>query len=131
MRIKHTLMLAIADDSDMKDPLFGQIDETLALVVIDGYTGQASGKFKVEVDDSKVLSMGDITAVKGVYLELDQDCSIKINDGAAIAVKRGNTATGSLAKFFLEAVITKIEVVVALGGVETHGTYCVWGDPSS
>jgi len=129
MRIKHTLLLSIADDADMKDPLFGPIDDTLATVQIDGYTNQISGKFKVLATITKTLSFGDIAAVKGIYLEADQDCSIKINEGAAIALKRGNSATGSLAKFFIEAALTKIEVIA--GSADTHGTYCAWGDPST
>lgn len=129
MRIKHILMLSVADDSDMKDALFGPIDETLATTQIDGYTNQVSGKFKVLSTITKSLSFGDIAAVKGIYLEVDQDCGLKINDAAAISLKRGNSATGSLAKFFIEATLTKIEIVA--GSADVHGTYCAWGDPST
>jgi hypothetical protein len=129
MRIKHSLQLAIAEDADMKDPLFGPTDETLIQVIIDGYTSAASGKVKVLATITKALPLGDVQLVRGIYLEVDQDCSIKINDGAAIALKRGNSTTGALAKFFLEAALTKVEVVA--GSIDVHGTYCVWGDPSA
>jgi hypothetical protein len=134
MRIKHYLDLQIGNDSDMKDMLFGPTDETLQEVIIDGYTKMAAGVFSVPLETTKELSLGDVAAVKGFYLEVDQDCSVKINSGTAIPVKRGNTTSGSLAKIFMEVALTKLEVVVASagsGGVATNGNYCVWGDPSA
>ena len=129
MRIKHSILLAVADDADMKDQLFGPIDEILGQTVIDGYTNQVSGKIKVLPTITKAIPLGDIAAVRGIYLEVNQDCQIKINGGSAIDIKRGNSTTGALAKFFLEASLTQIQIVA--GATEVWGTFCVWGDPSA
>ena len=124
MRIRHSINLEIADDTDMKDPLFGPFDEVLDLVQIDGYDSQASGKIVVAMEDTKEVPFGDVGTVQGVYLEVNGDCSIAINEGDPIDIICG-AGTG-VAKFFMEATITKLELTAG-DEAALLGTYCVWG----
>jgi hypothetical protein len=129
MRIKHTIQLAVADDAAMKDPLFGEVDATLAVVQIDGYTGVVSGKIKIDAGEDVDLPFGGVASVCGIYLELDQDCIVTINEGHTITIKRGNTTSGSVAKLFLEATLTAINIE-APAEADAQVTYCAWGDPA-
>lgn len=127
MRIKHTILLQIANDADLKEPLFGPIDETLALTQIDGYTKQASGVIKVLATETESVPFGDVAAVKGIYLKVNQSCGLKINGAAAITLAVANT--NGYAKFFLEAALSSIQLVA--GSSDVQGIFCVWGDPSA
>lgn len=131
MRIKHKVNLKVAEDTDMKDLLFG-FDDTLAEVVIDTYDRVVSGKLVVEPSDddppaAEEIPLGDIGAVKGIFLKVDQACSITINEGdTPIVMARAGTGSTDYAKLFLEADIEKVEI---LSPAEETTTvfYCIWG----
>ena len=127
MRIKHDITLLVTEDTDLKDPLYGPVDETLATTQTDAYTNMASGKIAVAVDATKTVPFGDVQDVRGLYLEVDTDCQITLNEGDPIIVVLEEGAT--VAKFLLEASLTKVEITVASDGTALTGTYCVWGDP--
>lgn len=129
MRIKHKVNVKIADDADMKDLLFS-FDDTLSEVIIDGYTKQASGKFKILATENENLPLGDVEAVKGVYLKVSRDCILKLNGGTEeIQLRRAGALSTNIAKFFIEADITQINLT-APATEDLVGTYCVWGDPA-
>lgn len=126
MRIKHKVIVKIADDADMKDLLFS-LDEQLSEVVIDAYTKVFSGKVTVALNTNENLSLGDIGAVKGIYLKVNKDCVVKLNTVTpGITLKRSGTLTSCFAKLFLEADITAINVA-APATEDTEVLYCVWG----
>jgi hypothetical protein len=127
MRIKHSIFLEIANDADMKEPLFGPIDETLAATQIDGYTKPASGIVKVLATQTESIPFGDVAAVKGIYLKVNQNCGLKINGEAAITLAMGNA--NGYARFFLEAALTSVQLVA--GSADVQGIFCVWGDPAA
>ena len=129
MRIKHSVLLKIADDADMKDLLFSN-DETLLQAIIDGYQRQASGKFFVTGGQTESIPLGDVSAVRGAYLKVNADCNLKINGGANIQLRKGSSTTGTYAKFFIEAEITSLQIVAA-ALVDVTGVFCVWGDVSA
>lgn len=125
MRIKHTVLLRLARDTEMRRLLFSD-DSQLAEVVIDDYQRHAQGHIAIANAATESLSFGDVTEVKGVYLELDQDATVRLNgslDGIVLAKPPG----GTVAKLFLEATITAVEIENTSGAALT-GLYVVWGD---
>lgn len=127
MRIKHKVRVRIAEDADMKDGL-AMPDDTLSEVVIDNYQKQATNNFSVAASASEDLPLGDITAVKGVFVKVDQEVTIKINGSTTpLQLRKGTNAT--YAKIFLEADITAIEVTA--GASIATGIIVAWGDPTA
>lgn len=126
MRIRHKVILNIGQDAEMKNLLFSR-DETLAEKVLDVYEKQASGVIKILTTIEESLSFGDIDAVKGIYFEVDQDATFKINGGSAIQLRVGNVS--GVAKFFMEGDITSIAITA--GATDLNGVYCAWGDLAS
>jgi len=127
MRIRHKVNVRIGADAALTNLLFAP-DDTNAEVVIDGYVRQTSGTFSIAMNTNEDLALGDITAVKGIYLIVDQDCVVTLNGGAeTIQLRKGATTTGTTAKLFLEADISEINVA-APASLAATGTYCVWGD---
>jgi len=126
MRIKHKIIVKVADDADMKDLLFS-LDEQLSEVVIDSWTKAFSGKVTVALNTNENLSLGDIGVVKGLYLKANKDCVVKLNGAAeGLTLKRAGATTAHFAKLFLEVGITSINVA-APATEDTEVLYCVWG----
>ena len=126
MRIKHKIIVKVADDADMKDLLFS-LDDQLAEVVIDAWTKSFSGKVTVALNTNEDLSLGDIGLVKGLYLKANKDCIVKLNGAVTgISLKRAGTLTTCFAKLFLEAAVTSINVT-APASEDTEVLYCIWG----
>jgi hypothetical protein len=129
IRVKHTVNVRVAEDTDMNNLLFAP-SKDLAEVIIDTYTKVVSGVLSVAAAATETLSLGDVATPKGIYLRVDGDCDVSINGGAAIALKRSSTATGTTAKLFLEATISSV-AITAPAGVDIHGVWCLWGDASA
>jgi hypothetical protein len=128
MRIKHTVLLRMARDTDMRRQLFYD-DSQLAEVIIDDYEHEAQGHVAIAASSTGTLSFGDITEVRGLYLELDQDATVRLNgslDDIVLAIPPG----GSVAKFFIEATITAVEIENT-GTEELSGLYVFWGDEAA
>ena len=128
MRIKHKVRVQIADDANMKNLLFSK-DDDLSEKTVDGYVRQVSGKFTVPMNTNEDLSLGDITAVKGLYIEADQDIQIKLNGSSDAIQLRKAPDTSSTTQFFIEADISQVNVIAPVT-VDANGTYCFWGDVS-
>lgn len=125
MRVRHRVVLTITKDADGKIKRFAP-DDTLSEVVLDGFTKYTSGDFSVETEADELLSLGDITAVRGVYLEASADCTLEINGGDAITLRIGKD--DALAKVFMEADITSLRVGNPSETTVLTGTYALWGD---
>jgi len=125
MRVRHTVQVEIARDTDMKRKLFSD-DAQLSQVVIDTFQRQCNSHLSINPASIETLSFGDVTLVKGMYLETDADCLVRLNGSSdAIPIKKSNGA----AKLFLEADISEVTVENQDTENILTGIYCVWGDP--
>ena len=127
MRISHKAILKIGVDANFKDKLF-ETDETLAESIIDAFDGQKSGTFSIPGAASYTMKLGDLTAVKGMFLKFDADADVDINGLGDISVVRASTATGVKAKLLMEATITSVAVTNPDATVALTGVWCIWGD---
>jgi hypothetical protein len=126
LRVKHKVNVRIWESTSEKDVLFAP-DDTLAEVSIDTWVRQNSGKVSVAVSDNEDLPLGDVTAVKGIYLKLDGEAQVKLNGSAdAIQLRKGGSA--SYAKLFIECDISAVNIINPSADDVLNGTYCVWGD---
>jgi hypothetical protein len=125
VRIRHKVYPKISDDSAGKNLQFAP-DDALAEVIIDVYTKQANSYFSVVAGATETMSLGDVAAVKGVYLEVNGDCDVYVN-GGVVSIPMKLATGGTVAKLFLEATITSISVK-APALVAVTGKICVWGD---
>lgn len=125
MRIKHTVLLRLARDNDMRRLLFSD-DSQLAEVVIDAYQRHAQGHIAIAAAATESLSFGDVDEIKGLYLELNQDAKVRLN-GSLDSIVVAKPPGGSVAKLFVEATITAVEIENDTGSALT-GLYVVWGD---
>lgn len=127
MRVKHNILVQVARDTAMKNHLFFP-DSTLNEVVIDAFQKSTNGDLAVDVSQVQELLFGDITTVRGMYLEIDQDVLLKLNDddvGVRLHVAEGAVN----ARFFLEGVITRARIDNDSGEAAT-GIFLFWGDPT-
>lgn len=125
MRIKHKVTVRIAEDTLMKNLLFGP-DDVLSEITVDDYVRQVSGLIAITAAGSEDLPLGDVTAVKGLYLRTDSDCVLKLNGGIETIQMRVPT-NGTYAKLFIEADITGVNITADAGG-DLSGMFCAWGD---
>lgn len=129
MRVKHTVLMQLARDIEMRR-LFYSDDSQLAQQVIDGYDKQAQGHIAIAATATESLTFGDVDAVKGLYLELNQNAKVRINGSATdIVLAKPPSASADVAKLFLEADITAVEIENPTTEPMT-GIYVVWGDPT-
>ena len=130
MRIRHKANVRITDDAAGKDVLFGP-DDSLAEVVIDNMQRQASGLFNIAAAGTEALSLGDVTAVKGLYIKCkDGDMDVDINALGAIQVRRAVAGTGTC-RLLIEGNITSVSITNPDGVNGINGVWCVWGDPEA
>jgi hypothetical protein len=127
MRIKHKVNVRIADDADFKNFLFAP-DDALSEVIIDAYYRQTSGKFKILMNTDEDISLGDIAAVKGIYIKVNKDAVVTLNGGAeTIQMRRAGATSSDYAKLFLEADITAVNIAAPVTE-DLEGIFCAWGD---
>ena len=131
MTLKHKIRIRIAKDSDLKF-LRHQDPDNESEVSTTTYTKSAKGDFTVEAAAAdEALSTGDITAVKGMYLEVDQEVGLKLNGSSDILQLRiANSTTGAKAKFFFEGDVSAV-LVVAHATAEANGYVIFWGDAAA
>lgn len=125
MRIKHKVNVRIFNDTALKDALFAP-DDALSEIQIDTFVRQSSSKFTVTASTSEDLPLGDIVAVKGLYLQVDADCIVKLNGGTEEFQMRAQGTTSPSAKMFFEGDINQVNITAA--AADLNGTICVWGD---
>lgn len=129
MRIKHTIRLQIARDQEMRRLLYSD-DAQLSEKVIDGYEKHVQGHIAIAAAATESLCLGDITAVKGLYLELDQNAYVRLNGSLDnIVVAKPPSASEDTGKLFLEADINAVEIENPTANPLT-GLFVMWGDPT-
>jgi hypothetical protein len=127
MRIKHKINVQVFDDADGKNKLFAP-DDALAEVILDGFTRYTSGRFSVAPETTESLAMGDLTTIRGFWIQADNDCNLTINGGDPIALKVGKA--GGTAKAAIECTVTSLSVEAPDEGVTVTGIYLVYGEPA-
>jgi len=127
MRLKTTIRVQAFLDTAMKRALFND-DATLSQMQTDGYTKQANSVLSIAPEATESLGFGDVTLVKGIYLEVDQEAKVRLNGGDAIQLRIAVGATK--AKLFLEADITQVTVENTDDTAVLTGFWAVWGDPT-
>lgn len=127
MRIRLKPAILMSNDAEAKYKLFAPEDAKIERI-IDSYTKPFSGIAKVTAATSESLSLGDITAVRGLWLSATKDCQVKLNGAAVpLQLRVAPAATGdSKAALVIEAEITSIEVTA--GAEDLDVIYAVWGD---
>lgn len=126
MRIKNTVTIQAADDTEMKNLIFS-LDSTAAAAVIDSYQHVISGRLTLPLNATYSLDFDNITAVKGIYLKVDKDCVVSINGGTGITLHLADAVSTTRAKLFMEANITSVSITTPVGSA-VELTYCAWGD---
>ena len=126
IRIRHKVYVQASRDIDGKQKLFYP-DAALSEVVIDTFQKSASGNLEIPVATTEQVSFGDVDNVKGIFLEVDSDCYVRINGSLDnIAVLKA----GVNAKLFLEADINQVQIENYSPDDVLTGVYCCWGDPT-
>lgn len=126
MRVKHKVWVNTADDTGMEDLHYGP-GETKRLVQSDAFGQWGGGSFSIADSANEDLDLGDVDNVKGIYFQVEGDVQIKINGSSdSIQLRRESATTGQVAKFFLEADLTQVNVVNDTGGTVV-GHFHIWG----
>jgi len=129
IRVKHKVRVQTYKETDETNGYYVP-DDTSAEVILDSFDKQCNTNLAIAANDSELLGFGDVTLVKGIYLEVDVEATIKLNGSAdALQLRKGNTLAATKAKFFFEGDITSVEVIAPTTEALT-GEYVVWGDPT-
>lgn len=134
IRVKSKVNVKIWEDTSEKDYYFGP-DDTLAEQTYDSYTKTFAGKFTINPSTSETLSKGDITTVKGFYLELQGPsdgtamAAATVNVNATGAVPLEQPGSGLNAKAYLEGgTYSSVEVANTDPALTLTGRYAMWGE---
>jgi len=126
MRLKHTVQVQLALDTNMKRALFKD-DQTAATIQTDTFASQVNSVLLVSATSQESLSFGDVTIARGLYLELSGDAKVYLN-GSTDAIQMRKASDTGKAKLFLECEITEVSVKNE-GETDISGVYVCWGDP--
>lgn len=130
MRIEHQISVHIHEDSDAKDALWAP-DRTLAKEVITNMQRMTSGKFAIVAAGTESLALGDIAAVRAIYVEVDGNFNVVWNGGAEVFnFLLADTTSGRKARCFSEMTVTACAITNP-GAVTINGRYVVYGDPTA
>lgn len=128
IRVDHTVAPQISRDSNQKLKLFFP-DLSSEAVSIDQFETAANSVLSLAASAVESLTFGDVVDVRGLYLEVNQDCYLRLNGSVDnIPVKLAPNA--SVAKVFLEADITEIQIQNLSTTDLLTGVYVLWGDPT-
>lgn len=134
IRVKHNVLVQISRDTAEKDKAF--FPET-KLVTVDGWDRQSNSELNIAGGANENLSMGDVDAVRGIYLEVNRDADVVLNGGSDTIELRlppgatqGGTGANDKAALFLNANISQVNVTNTDATNALQGVYVVWGDPT-
>lgn len=124
IRVKHNVLVQISGDTAGKDKrYYPDTKET----IIDGFLRSATKDIHVTAGNNDAMNLSDVDAPKGIYLEVDQTVDIVLN-GNTISLEKASTATGTVAKFFMEGPITSLNIDNSGGANDVTGVLVLWGD---
>lgn len=128
IRVDHTVAPQISRDTNQKQKLFFP-DLAEELVSHSTFDKASSSVLALVASGVESLSFGDVTDVRGIYLEVDGDCYVRINGSFDnIPLKLAPSATR--AKLFLEVDLNAIVIQNLSAEDALTGAYAVWGDPT-
>lgn len=127
IRVDHTVAPQISRDTNQKLRLFFP-DLASEAVSIDQFTGAANSVLSLAPSAVEAVSFGDVVDVRGFYLEVNQDCYLRLN-GSIDNIPVMLAPNASKAKVFVEADITQIEIQNISTTETLTGVYVLWGDP--
>jgi len=128
MRLKHTVQIQLSQDTEQRRKLYSDDVASVAQTDTTGYARQANSMLNIEPSGIETLSFGDVTLVRGLYLEVDKEARVRLN-GATDPLQMRIAADAAVAKLFLECEITEVTVENPAEDSLT-GVYVVWGDPT-
>ena len=130
LRLKHKVVVQISRDTDQKQK--GVVfldDDSVQEVDTSGYLRSAGGDISIAVSSTEALNLGDVQAVRGLYLEVDGQCNVTLNGAnVALDVQPDAGTTGKRGKLLLNAGITSVSVENVSATTVLTGFYAVWGD---
>lgn len=127
MRVKHKVGMQVGLDAAFNRKLFyHELEGVLQNQQIDTFQRAIGGNYSIAASSAQTLNPGDVTQIRGIYLEVGADCQVDVNGLGAIALVK----SGTVAKLFLEATITSVEVTNPSVDTPLEVEYCMWGDPS-
>ena len=127
IRVKHKVRVQTFKETDETNGYYLP-DDAGSEVTHDTFDKQANSILAVTKNTNELLTFGDVDVVKGIYLEVDVEATIKLNGSSdALQLRKGSTLTGVKAKFFFEGDITSVDVIAPVTE-DLTGEYCVWGD---
>lgn len=127
IRVKHKVWVNTARDTGMTDLVYGPA-ETARITQTDTFDQWGGGSFDIPVSDNEDLDLGDVASVKGIYLEVGADVQIKLNGSSdLIQLRRANSIAGQVARFFIEADISQVNVVNPSATEAASGHFHIWG----
>lgn len=124
IRVKWIIQPQLSEDTDGTKKLFYR-DTTPSTVIIDTFSKSVNSVLSVATSSTDSLSLGDLTAAKGLYLEVNADCLVYLN-GSSIPIQLRKS--DGVAKLFIEADINQIDVENQSSSAILEGVYCLWGD---
>ena len=137
LRVKHKLVVQISGDQAQKKKRFFLEDGPEQETDIASFDRSVSGDLNILDTVTEALSFGDVTDARGIYLEVDQPCNMRINGSPtdlpiilAPAPGSGSGAVAPTAKVFLEMNLTSVTIENTSGGAVLTGSYTIWGDPN-
>ena len=130
IRVRHTVAARTSRDTDFKKAMWDH-DVSTAEVVTDAFDQGAGGTFSVAagVGTTKSLSFGDVQVVRGMYLEVNTNCKVRLN-GSLDDIEMKISESGKPAKLFLEGLISAVVVENESATDTIEGAACFWGDPT-
>lgn len=126
IRVKHNILVQISGDTDGADKRYYPTSQE---EVIDVFDRSATRDISIAAGASEAMSLSDITATRGMYLELSAGVDLILN-GSATPLPLLPPNTGGKVRFFMEGTITAITIDNTGGAVAVTGVLATWGDPT-
>lgn len=126
MRLKTKVLVQAGQDSTFKKKLV-YIEEQGAEQITDGYQRASASQFSIDPASIEAMSFGDVTVVKGIYIEATADVLVRLN-GSLDSIQLRKASDVDAAKLFLEGDITGVEIENTDPDNPVTGIYACWGD---
>jgi len=127
-RVKHSLAILASLDSDERLIGFERSEKTsIQTIRTDLEVGKSDTRIIPKDTDDAVMDLGGVDTAALLYIETDQEITIKLNGGTEVF--KITPTTGAKAKLFWEGQFTSIKVSNASTTEDAIVTYMVAGAP--
>ena len=128
MRLKTTVQVQMTQDDAGKRKLYSD-DATAAASDTTGYQRGANSLISIDPETTEAMAFGDVSLVRGMYLEVDQDALVRLNGSGDALQMRVASGVGK-AKLFLETEVTEVTIENVSTDTALTGVFVCWGDPT-